>query len=91
VWINGISAGKHAGGYTSFSFDITSLIKEGVNIVTVYTEDDVCSGLQPRGKQSNEYYSHGCDYARTTGIWQTVWLDGGRKRLGRSKQLKGGF
>ncbi|SHF40884.1 Glycosyl hydrolases family 2 [Caldanaerobius fijiensis DSM 17918] len=75
VWINGVSAGKHRGGYTSFSFDITGLIKPGTNVVVVCAEDDVRSGLQPKGKQSSEYYSHGCDYTRTTGIWQTVWLE----------------
>lgn len=75
VWINGVSAGKHRGGYTSFAFDITKLVRPGINIVTVCVEDDVRSGLQPRGKQSSEYYSHHCDYTRTTGIWQTVWLE----------------
>ncbi len=75
VWVNGMSAGNHMGGYTPFTFDITDLIKKGINIVTVCAEDDVRSGLQPRGKQSSEYYSHGCDYTRTTGIWQTVWLE----------------
>ena len=33
------------------------------------------SGKQPHGKQSGLYYSHGCEYTRTTGIWQTVWLE----------------
>lgn len=75
VWVNGVSAGKHRGGYTSFTFDITNLVKTGKNIVTVCAEDDLRSGLQPRGKQSSEFYSHGCDYTRTTGIWQTVWLE----------------
>jgi beta-galactosidase/beta-glucuronidase len=75
VWINGISAGKHKGGYSSFSFEITSLLNEGENTVVVCAEDDNRSGLQPRGKQSDIYYSHGCDYTRTTGIWQTVWLE----------------
>lgn len=75
VWVNGVSCGKHKGGYTSFHFDITDLLTEGRNILTVCAEDDVRSGLQPRGKQSGEYYSHGCDYTRTTGIWQTVWLE----------------
>nr|WP_249315597.1 sugar-binding domain-containing protein [Bacillus sp. FJAT-49711] len=75
VWINGQSAGKHKGGYSSFSFDITKFISSGENIVTVCAEDDVRSGMQPRGKQSGLYYSHGCDYTRTTGIWQTVWLE----------------
>ena len=75
VWINGISAGKHRGGYSSFCFDITGLLKSGGNTVIVCAEDDVRSGLQPGGKQSREYYSHACDYTRTTGIWQTVWLE----------------
>ena len=75
VWINGVSAGTHRGGYSSFALDITKLLVTGNNVVTVCAEDDVRSGLQPRGKQSGEYHSHGCDYTRTTGIWQTVWLE----------------
>jgi beta-galactosidase/beta-glucuronidase len=75
VWVNGKSVGTHRGGYSSFSFDITTYVSSGINVITVYAEDDVRSGLQPRGKQSEKYYSHGCDYTRTTGIWQTVWLE----------------
>jgi len=75
VWVNGRSVGTHRGGYTPFSFDITELLQKGTNILTVCAQDDVRSGLQPRGKQSSEYYSHACDYTRTTGIWQTVWLE----------------
>lgn len=75
VWINGKSVGKHSGGYSSFSFEITSFIIEGENTIVVCAEDDIKSGLQPRGKQSSQYHSHGCDYTRTTGIWQTVWLE----------------
>ncbi len=30
---------------------------------------------KPRGKQSTRYANHGCHYTRTTGIWQTVWLE----------------
>ncbi len=75
VWINGKVAGSHKGGYASFSFDVTSYVQAGENTIVVYAEDDNRSGLQPRGKQSEEFYSHGCDYTRTTGIWQTVWLE----------------
>src|SRR5690606_22082962 len=64
----------HRGGYTPFSFEITDLLKNGNNVLTVNAVDDNRSGLQPRGKQSAGYYSAGCDYTRTTGIWQTVWL-----------------
>lgn len=75
VWVNGQAAGKHRGGYTPFTFEVTSLVRPGTNAVTVYAVDDVRSGLQPAGKQSRRYESHGCHYTRTTGIWQTVWLE----------------
>jgi len=75
VFVNGQSAGSHTGGYTSFSFDITDLLKEGENHLTVYSSDHIRSHKQPGGKQSWEYASHGCYYTRTTGIWQTVWLE----------------
>ncbi|MBE6725184.1 MAG: beta-galactosidase [Ruminococcaceae bacterium] len=75
VWINGRKAGEHKGGYSSFSFDITAFVNQGENTVTVYAEDDNRSGKQPVGKQSTKYQSHACSYTRTTGIWQTVWLE----------------
>ena len=75
VYINGVQAGTHKGGYVSFSIEITALLHEGENSVCVHAVDDVRSGRQPRGKQSSLYYSHNCDYTRTTGIWQTVWLE----------------
>lgn len=75
VWINGESVGQHVGGYVSFSFDITAQVKPGVNTVILYVKDDTRSGKQPRGKQSDKFNSYGCLYTRTTGIWQTVWLE----------------
>ncbi len=75
VYLNGEEAGTHTGGYTPFQFDITGLLADGVNVVTVCAEDDNRSGLQPCGKQAHRYFSSGCDYTRTTGIWQTVWLE----------------
>lgn len=68
-------AGRHVGGYTPFSFDVTALLRAGENTVTVYARDDVRSGAQPAGKQSVSLASAGCYYTRTTGIWQTVWLE----------------
>ena len=76
VYINGREVGSHKGGYASFSMDITDrLDRSGENILTVCAEDDVRSGRQPGGKQSMVYASEGCYYTRTTGIWQTVWLE----------------
>ena len=75
IWINGEKAGEHTGGYASFALDITALAHPGENTVVVYAEDNNRSGIQPCGKQARLYNSNGCDYTRTTGIWQTVWLE----------------
>ena len=75
VWVNGQKVGTHRGGYASFTFDITKAAKDGENEIVVCARDDVRSGLQPGGKQSVQHDSNGCDYTRTTGIWQTVWLE----------------
>ncbi len=75
VYINQKEVGRHCGGYTSFSFDITNFVAMGENVLTVCAIDDVRNPYQPRGKQSEMYDSHECDYTRTTGIWQTVWLE----------------
>ena len=75
VWVNGKETGGHTGGYVSFALDITPYAVEGENRITVCARDDTRSGKQCKGKQSSLYASHGCDYTRTTGIWQTVWLE----------------
>ena len=75
VWVNGQYMGDHIGGYVAFSFDITKALKEGENTITVGVEDHLRTGTQPGGKQSMLYHSYGCSYTRTTGIWQTTWLE----------------
>ncbi len=75
VWVNGKKVGEHKGGYTPFSFDITELLNPSENLLVVRARDDVRSGLQPTGKQSHRLHSYSCLYRRTTGIWQTVWLE----------------
>ena len=75
VYINGEKAAVHKGGYTSFTIDITKYLKESGNYITVCAEDDVRSGAQATGKQCDELKSAGCLYTRTTGIWQTVWME----------------
>lgn len=75
VIVNGSFVGTHKGGYTSFTFDITEYVKEGDNVIFVSAKDDTRSKLQATGKQSERFESYGCSYTRTTGIWQTVWLE----------------
>ncbi len=75
VYVNGKEVGTHCGGYTSFQFDITKYLRESGNYVTIYAVDDIRSEKQVSGKQSHAFGSSGCHYTRTTGIWQTVWLE----------------
>jgi beta-galactosidase/beta-glucuronidase len=76
VWVNGSVAGRHEGGYTPFSIDITDLVfGPGVQTIVVHAEDDPADLSKPRGKQDWQLEPHGIWYVRTTGIWQTVWLE----------------
>ena len=75
VWINGKYVSFHKGGMISFYFDITKYVHTGENTVVIKVVDDVRGGKQPGGKQCFDYFSSGCNYTRTTGIWQTVWLE----------------
>jgi hypothetical protein len=75
VWINGGEAAAHEGGYTPFTVDITPFITNGRAIIVVRAFDDPLDLSQPRGKQDWQLEPHSIWYPRTTGIWQTVWLE----------------
>jgi len=75
VYLNGTLVGEHKGGYTPFWIEITRQVVDGPNELVVSAEDHTTSGKQATGKQSHERDSYGCVYTRTTGIWQTVWLE----------------
>ena len=75
VYVNGKAAGSHRGGYVSFKLDITDLVVPGENVITLNATDDTRNAMYASGKQSDRPYSYGCFYTRTTGIWQTVWLE----------------
>lgn len=76
VWVNGRYVGEHEGGHTPFSFDITSALnKSDKTTVTVWAQDDPSDLAKPRGKQDWQLEPHSIWYPRTSGIWQTVWLE----------------
>lgn len=75
VYINEKFVGFHEGGNTSFSFDITDQLTEGTQTIVVKVEDPSKDETIPRGKQYWIEESDGIWYTRTTGIWQTVWLE----------------
>lgn len=72
VFVNGKSVGKHQGGNTPFSFEITSALESGRNELVVRVEDDT-EEFQLRGKQTLN--ARGIWYTQVSGIWQTVWLE----------------
>ncbi|WP_432841422.1 glycoside hydrolase family 2 protein [Dactylosporangium sp. CA-092794] len=76
VWIDGAFVGRHEGGHTPFSFDVTRHVTGGAaHTLVVRAEDDPFDATQPRGKQDWHETPHEIWYRRTTGIWQTVWLE----------------
>lgn len=74
VYVNGQHITTHVGGYTAFEADITPAVHLGENRITVMVHDDMREHV-PSGKQSRKRQSFGCFYTRTTGIWQSVWLE----------------
>jgi beta-galactosidase/beta-glucuronidase len=76
VWIDGAFAGGHQGGYTPFSLDVTDLLAQGEqHELVVRALDDPADLGKPRGKQDWQLEPHSIWYPRTTGIWQTVWIE----------------
>lgn len=76
LFIDGKSVGLHYGGMCSFKHDITDYVNGGdEHQLVLRVLDELRTGAQARGKQCNEFKSKGCSYTRTTGIWQTVWLE----------------
>ncbi len=74
VWLNGRFLGSHSGGYTPFCFDVSGIIREEKNEVTVYVTDEFRAD-SVRGKQIWSGEPWGCHYSAVTGIWQEVWLE----------------
>ncbi|MCI1779947.1 MAG: beta-glucuronidase [Bacteroidales bacterium] len=75
VYVDGRCVAEHWGGSTPFSADISAYADGKNHDLVVRVEDDERGNNIPRGKQSSDYYSSGCSYTRTTGIWQTVWME----------------
>ncbi|MBO7680558.1 MAG: hypothetical protein J6S75_12920 [Thermoguttaceae bacterium] len=73
VCVNGQEVGTHQGGYTPFTFDITDVLVEGEQTLTVEVWDPVDTAVQPRGKQVS--HPEGIWFSSVTGIWQTVWIE----------------
>ena len=76
VYVDGHFVGRHHGGSSPFTLDVTKYLADGkAHNLVVRANSDLRKKTQGSGKQSLRNYSYGCVYARTTGIWQTVWLE----------------
>ncbi len=75
VWVNGEQVGRHRGGFTPFTVSLKGVARAGEEFTLVVRAQDTPQEPKPRGKQSQGYGNQGCFYFRTTGIWQTVWLE----------------
>jgi beta-galactosidase/beta-glucuronidase len=76
VWVNGELVAIHEGGNTPFAADITASLTPGAEqVIVVRAEDQPTDIMQPRGKQDWLPDPHNIWYHRTSGIWQSVWLE----------------
>lgn len=76
VWIDGSLVGEHVGGQTPFALDVTAAAGDGdEHVLVVRAIDDPADLEAPRGKQDWQERSHAIWYTRTSGIWQSVWLE----------------
>lgn len=74
IIVNSSVVMRHKGGYTPISADITNYVSDGENEVFILCEDDTKSPYIPSGKQSDRKNGYACSYTRTTGIWQSVYI-----------------
>jgi len=79
VWLNDQWIGEHVGGYLPFSFDLTDALDEnGQGEIIIRVEAPVDKRFIPHGKQRSrpsDGYDF-CAFTATSGIWQSVWLEG---------------
>lgn len=75
VWVNDVEVARHRGGFTPFSADLHGVAEPGTEATIVVRARDSRHEMQARGKQATWYNNTHCQYTRTTGIWQTVWME----------------
>jgi len=75
VWVNDVEVGRHRGGFSPFTCALRNLVSAGKSAVIVVRARDSKDEPKAAGKQSPKYANYGCRYTRTTGIWQSVWLE----------------
>ena len=75
VYVNGVAAGEHFDSFLPFDLDITALVREGENELTVGVQQ-----MHLFDKTNENYplmrtpYAHGSNTQDLAGIWQDVYL-----------------
>ncbi|WP_353650842.1 glycoside hydrolase family 2 TIM barrel-domain containing protein [Nakamurella sp. A5-74] len=92
VYLDGELVGTHTGGYTSFSFDVTDVLRLGAPAeLTVEVDAPADKRFIPHGKQRsiprNDF--DGCSFTPSSGIWQSVWLESPGRTYIRSASIRG--
>ncbi len=72
ISLNGQAIGKHTGGYTAFTLDITHALDQE-NVLEIHCKDDLRDQSHPYGKQTMN--RGGMWYTPVSGIWGSVWLE----------------
>jgi beta-galactosidase/beta-glucuronidase len=75
VWVNGKEVIRHRGGFSPFSCNLKGIVRPGGKALIVVRARKPKNHPRPSGKQSPKYENYSCFYTRTTGIWQTVWME----------------
>jgi len=75
VWVNGTEVMRHRGGFTPFICALAGVAEPGQASTIVVRARDLKTMVKPQGKQSPRFGNYECMYTRTTGIWQTVWME----------------
>ena len=77
VFLNKKKLGEHKGGYLPFSFDITRVLLEGENELTICVRDETEKSPHARGKQklNRKGGMASIFYTPSSGIWKTVWME----------------
>ncbi len=68
VWVNGDYVWHHTGGYVPIEIDLSDFARPGDKLSIVIKAKDPTDPQQPTGKQIGWY-------TRTSGIWQTVYVE----------------
>ena len=73
VWLDGVLLGKHQGGYTPFSFELTKYVKYGTPQLPRSSQGQLVIKVDDKRRDFTLYGKQG--YGNARGIWQTIYME----------------